>query len=58
MKTTLLKKVPWKTVLKIGGVAALGVSSVLSALDTDEKTQELVKKLAEKSVSAMEKKES
>lgn len=58
MKAKLLKKVPWKTVLKVGGVAALGVSSVMSAMDTDEKTQAFVKKLAEKSASFLEKQES
>ena len=58
MKTKLLKKIPLKTVLKIGGVAALGVSSVMSAMDSDEKTQVFVKKLAEKSMSFLEKQES
>ena len=42
-----MKKPALKTVLKVGGVVALGVSSVLSAMDTDKTTQEFVKKLAD-----------
>lgn len=55
---TLLKKVPWKTVLKVAGVTAIGASSVMSAMDTDKKTQEFVKTLAEKSTNLMKKGES
>ena len=42
-----MKKPALKTILKVGGVVALGVSSVLSAMDTDKTTQEFVKKLAD-----------
>lgn len=51
----LVKKVPWKLVCKVAGITLVGVSSVMSAMDTDEKTQALVKKLAEKSVTMFEK---
>lgn len=54
----LLKKVPWKAVLRVAGYAAVGVASVWSAVDTDEKTQEFVKKLAEKSSTLVEKRKS
>ena len=42
-----MKKPALKTILNVGGVVALGVSSVLSAMDTDKTTQEFVKKLAD-----------
>lgn len=53
-----MMKVPMKTILKIGGGLMLGVASVMSAYDADEKTQVMIKKIAEKSVSMLEKKES
>lgn len=48
-----LSKVPWKKVLKVGGkVGAILVvaSGVSKAAELDENTQELVKKIASKSV--------
>ena len=51
MKTEILKKLPWKKILKLGGITAVGVSAVMSANDTDENVQELLKKLAKKAVS-------
>lgn len=54
----LLKKVPWKGVLKVGGIIMVGVSSVMSAYDGDEKTQAMIKKVAEKYMSFVENQES
>ena len=56
MKTALLKKVPWKGVLKTFGVVAIGVASAMGAYETDAKVQTAIKKVAEKSLEAMEKK--
>ena len=55
MKTALLKKVPWKGVLKGVGVCALGVASVMGAFETDEKVQKAVKMVASKTLEKMEK---
>lgn len=45
---TVLSKVPWRKVTKVVGVAALGTASVLGAMETDDKTQKMVKKIASK----------
>lgn len=47
---TVLSKVPWRKVVKVVGVAALGTASVLGAMETDEKTQKMIKKVASKVV--------
>lgn len=46
----VLTKVPWRKVAKVVGVVSLGTASVLGALETDEKTQKVVKKIAAKVV--------
>lgn len=48
--------IPWKIICKVGGIALLGTASVLGAMDTDQKTQEVIKKLAEKSSNLLDKK--
>lgn len=48
MRIGLLSKIPWRTVTKIGGVVLLGTASVLGAMETDETTQKVIKKLAAK----------
>lgn len=55
MKAELLKKVPWKKVLKVAGATALGVSSMMSAYDTDKNVQKVVKMAASKIVTKCEK---
>ena len=40
----VLTKVPWRKVAKVVGVAALGTASVMGAMETDEKTQDFIKK--------------
>ena len=47
---TVLSKVPWRTVTKVVGVVTLATSSVLGAMETDDKTQKLIKKVASKMV--------
>lgn len=44
----VISKIPWRKVAKVVGVAALGTASVLGAMETDEKTQKVIKKLASK----------
>lgn len=48
--------IPWKLICKIGGAALLGTASVLGAMESDKKTQEVIKKLAEKSTDFIGKK--
>lgn len=45
---TVLSKVPWRKVAKAVGVAGLGAASVLGAMETDDKTQKMIKKIASK----------
>lgn len=47
---SVLAKVPWRKVIKVVGVAALGTASVMGAMETDEKTQKVIKKVAGKLV--------
>lgn len=47
---TVLSKVPWRKVCKVVGVATLGTASVLGAMETDENTQKMMKKVASKVV--------
>lgn len=47
---TVLSKVPWRKVTKVVGVVSLGASSVLGAMETDEKVQKVIKKVVSKSV--------
>lgn len=49
-KLLVLSKVPWRKVAKAVGVVALGAASVLGAMETDEKVQSAIKKIAAKSV--------
>ena len=51
MKTEILKKLPWKTILRAVGYTAIGGAAVMSAAKADENTQAVIKKLAEKTVS-------
>lgn len=44
----VLSKVPWRKVAKVVGVVGLGTASVLGAMETDDKTQQMVKKVASK----------
>ena len=44
----VLAKVPWRKVTKVVGVAALGTASVLGAMEADETTQKVIKKVAGK----------
>lgn len=46
----VVKNIPWRKVAKVVGVAALGTASVMGAMETDEKTQKVVKKVAAKLV--------
>lgn len=46
----VVKNIPWRKVAKVVGVAALGTASVIGAMETDEKTQKVVKKVAAKLV--------
>jgi hypothetical protein len=41
-------KFPVKLAFKIVGALCLGTASVLQAMDTDEKVQEVIKKVVEK----------
>ena len=53
MNVGWLTKVPWRKVGKIAkvvGVTALGTASVIGAMETDEKTQTMLKKVASKVV--------
>ena len=49
-------KIPWRPIIKVIGVVAIGTSSVLGAMETDEKVQKVIKKVASKSLETMEKK--
>ena len=51
MKTQILKKLPWKTILRGVGYTAVGAAAVMSAAKADENTQVVIKKVAEKIVS-------
>lgn len=51
MKTEILKKLPWKTILRVVGYSAVGGAAVISAAKADENTQVAIKKVAEKIVS-------
>ena len=51
-------KIPMKMILKVGGMLMLGAASVKSAYDADEKTQVMIKSVAEKFVSNLEKQKS
>ena len=53
-----MKKVPWKMICRVGGYTLVGVASVLSAMDADEKTQVFIKAIAEKSLNFVKKQES
>lgn len=55
MKTALLKKVPWRGVLKGVGVVAIGAASMMGAFESDKKVQQAVKMVASKTVEKMEK---
>ena len=46
----VLAKVPWRKVAKVVGVVGLGTASVLGAMETDNKTQTVIKKVASKLV--------
>lgn len=46
----VVKNIPWRKVTKVVGVVALGTASVLGAMETDDKTQKVVKKVAAKLV--------
>ena len=50
MGIKLLTRIPWRAVTKIGGVVLLGTASVLGAMETDETTQKVIKKLVSKTV--------
>lgn len=50
MNVGWLTKVPWRKVTKVVGVVALGAASVMGAMETDEKTQTMLKKVASKVV--------
>ena len=43
-------KIPWRPIIKIIGVVAIGASSVLGAMETDEKVQKVIKKVVSKSL--------
>lgn len=49
-------KLPVKTILKVIGVAAIGVASAMGAAESDEKVQKFIKMVASKSLETMEKK--
>ena len=49
-------KIPWRPIIKAVGVVAVGVASVMGAMETDEKVQKVIKKVASKSLETMEKK--
>ena len=46
----VLSKVPWRKVIKVVGVTALGTASVMGAMETDDNTQKMLKKVAAKIV--------
>lgn len=48
MNVAWVTKIPWRKVTKVVGVVALGTASVLGAMETDEKTQNVIKKVAGK----------
>lgn len=45
---TVLSKVPWRKVTKFVGVTTLATASVLGAMETDDKVQKAIKKVASK----------
>lgn len=49
-------KIPVKLICKVGGALLIGVASVMGAMETDEKVQKVIKKVASKSLETMEKK--
>lgn len=53
---TVLSKVPWQPVTKIGGTVLLATSSVIGAMKRDEITQKVVVTLANKAASKLLKK--
>lgn len=46
----VVKNIPWRKVIKVVGVTALGTASVLGAMESDDKTQTMIKKVAAKVV--------
>lgn len=48
--------IPWTLICKIVGTLLLATGSVRDAMETDKKTQEFIKKLAEKSTDFIGKK--
>ena len=48
--------IPWRLICKIGGAALMGTASVLGAMESDKKTQEVIKKVVEKSTDFVGKK--
>lgn len=50
MGISLLTKVPWRKVIKVIGVTSMGVASVMGAMESDEKVQKVIKKLATKAI--------
>ena len=51
-----MMKVPWRIVLKVVGVTAVGVASAMGAAESDKKVQKVIKMVASKSLETMEKK--
>ena len=56
MDLSFLKNIPWRKVVKVVGITATGVASVLGAIERDETTQKVIKKVASKLSETMEKK--
>lgn len=50
---TIVSKIPWRKVAKVSGVVLLGTASVMGAMETDEKTQKVIKKIASKAATKM-----
>lgn len=50
MNVTLLTKIPWDKVCKIGGAVLLGTGSTIKAFKTDETVQKVIKYGASKLV--------
>ena len=48
MKMTVLKKVPWRKVIKGVAVCATGAAAMMGAYETDEKVQKVIKMAASK----------
>lgn len=49
-------KIPWRPIIKGVGVLLVGTASVMGAIESDEKVQKVIKKVASKSLETMEKK--